>query len=86
MVLLTVGDVRTAQAAGARFARTLAGARSEDFALALAEQEELIRHAIMAAGYTAEQEGLAAGHFAAAARDEWQRIADASGGFLWGTA
>ncbi len=85
-VHLTVDDARTAQTAGASFARTLAGARSVDFALALAEQEELIRRAIMAAGYTAEQEELAVGHFGVAAREEWQRIANASGGLLSGTA
>ena len=79
MVHLTVGDARTAQRAGAKFARTLAGAHSADFALALAEQQDLIRRAIMAAGYTAEQEELAVGRFGVAARDEWQRIADANG-------
>ena len=50
-IWLTADDDRTTQLAGCRFARTLAGARSADFALALAEQEELIRHAIMAAGW-----------------------------------
>ncbi len=37
MVHLTVDDARTAQAAGARFARTLAGADPAGYALALAE-------------------------------------------------
>ncbi len=38
MVHLTVDDARTAQLAGARFARTLAGADPEDFAAALWDQ------------------------------------------------
>lgn len=48
-------------------------------ALALAEQEELTQRAITDAGCSAEQAELAAGHFEAAARDEWQRLADAGG-------
>jgi hypothetical protein len=86
MVHLTVDDARTAQVAGATFARTLAGAHPEDFALALAEQEELIERAITEAGYTAQQARLAAGHFTAAAREEGQRITDAGGSSTWGTA
>jgi myosin-crossreactive antigen len=77
MVHLTVDDARTAQAAGIKFARTLAGAYSQDFALALAEQAELIERAITDAGHATDQAGLAAGHFEMAAWDEWQRIADA---------
>jgi len=78
-VHLTVDDARTAQAAGARFARTLAGAATDAFMLALAEQEHLIQRAITDAGHTAEQAELAAGHFTVAARDEWERITGASG-------
>ena len=78
-VHLAVDDAKTAQAAGATFAHMLAGAATDAFMLVLAEQEELIRRAIMAAGYTAEQEELAVGYFGAAARKEWQRIADAGG-------
>ncbi len=85
-VLLTVDDARTAERAGCKFARTLAGADPADYVLALAEQEHLVERAIMDAGYSVEQARLAAGHFGTAARDEWQRIADPSGGVLRGTA
>ena len=85
-VHLAVDDARTAQLAGCTFARALAGADPADYALALAEQEHLVERAITDAGYSTEQARLAAEHFAAAARDEWQRIADASGGFSWGAA
>ena len=78
-VHLAVDDARTVQVAGMTFARTLAGAHPADFALALAEQVELIRRAIMAAGYTAEQEEQATGHFEVAAWDEWERIVRAGG-------
>ena len=76
----------SAQAAGARFARTLAGTDPQDFALALAEQEHLIQRAITDAGYTVEQAGLAAREFAASAAVEWQRIEDARGREAWGRA
>ncbi len=76
---LAVDDARTAQDAGAKFARALAGAHPADFALALAEQDELIRRAIVDAGFSAEQARLAAAHFEAAAWDEWERIADTAG-------
>lgn len=83
---LTVDDARTAQVAGAKFARTLAGARSDDFALALAEQEHLIQRAITDAGFTILQADLAAREFAASAAVEWQRIVGAGGSKAWGTA
>ena len=38
MVRLAVGDARTAQEAGAKFARDLAGGHGDDFTLALMEQ------------------------------------------------
>ncbi len=85
-VRLAADDARNAQAAGIKFARSLVGAYSGDFALALAEQEELIHRAIMEAGYNAEQAQLAAGYFEAAAQDEWQRIATAGGSEAWGQA
>ncbi len=72
---LAVDDAKTAQDAGARFARALAGAASAAFMVALAEQEDLIRRTIMDAGFSAEQAQLAAGHFEVAALDEWERIA-----------
>ncbi len=85
-VRLAADDARTAQAAGVKFARSLVGAYSADFALALAEQEELIQRAIMEAGCNAEQARLAAGYFEAAAQDEWQRIAASGGSEAWGEA
>jgi hypothetical protein len=84
-VRLTVDDARMAQTAGVTFARTLSGAHSADFALALAEQELLVERAIVEAGYNAEQARLAAEHFATAARDEWQ-VEVASGSYLRGAA
>ena len=77
MVRLAVDDARTAQDAGAKFARDLAGAASADFMLALGEQGDLVRRGIMDAGYTDAQAQLAAGHFEVAARAEWRRLADA---------
>ncbi len=79
LVRLAVDDARTAQDAGARFARALAGASSAAFMVALAEQEDLIRRTITDARHSAEQARLAAEHFEVAARDEWTRVADASG-------
>ena len=73
-VRFTIGDARTAQAAGVTFARRLAGAHSADFALALDEQWHLVERAIVEAGHSVEQAELAAGHFGAAARDEWARL------------
>ena len=58
-VCLRVDDARTAQAAGARFTRTLADADSEDIAAALWEQEHLVERAIIDAGYSSEQAKLA---------------------------
>ena len=79
MVHLTVDDARTAQEAGARFARDLVGAMPRDFLLALGEQRGLIRRAITDAGFTRGQARLAAGHFEVAAREEWARVGAASG-------
>lgn len=80
MVHLTVDDAHTAQAAGIKFARTLAGACSQDFALALAEQAGLIERAIVDAGFSSEQAEIVAEYFEVAARDEWRRIEGASSG------
>ncbi len=85
-VSLAADDARNAQAAGIKFARSLVSVYSADFALALAEQEELIRRAILEAGHNAEQAQLAAAHFEAAAQDEWQRIAASGGSEAWGQA
>ena len=84
LVHLTVDDAGTARDAGASFARALAGAASADFAAALAEQGELVRHAILDAGFTAGQARLAAERFEAAARAEWAGIA--GGGAACGRA
>ena len=84
-VRLTMDDARTAQTAGVTFARALSGAHSADFALALAEQEHLVERAIVEAGHSVEQAQLAAGRFAAAAREEWQ-IEVVSGSYLRETA
>lgn len=85
-VHLTPGDAWTTQSAGTTYARTLAGAASEDFALALAEQEGLIRRAIAEAGHTAEQTQLTAERFEIAAAAEWQRIIGAGAGGPGGQA
>ena len=74
---MTYRYARPAPLAGCKFARTLAGTDPVNYALALAEQEELIRRAITAAGYSTAQAQLAAAHFEEAAWDEWQRIVDA---------
>lgn len=86
MVRLAADDAKTSQEAGASFARDLAGAASADFMLALGEQSNLVRRAILDAGFNAEQAQLAAGHFEVAAREEWARIAGAATADAWGTA
>src|SRR3954454_2726861 len=72
MVRLAPSDARTARAAGVEFARNLAGSPSAWFALALDEQEELIRSAVQRAGYPSRTACLAAGAFHAGAHSEWQ--------------
>jgi hypothetical protein len=67
VVRLAVDDARTAQEAGAKFARALAGALWPDFVLAVAEQEYLIRRAIAEAGFADGQARLAAERFEVAA-------------------
>ncbi len=84
-VHLTVDDARTVRAAGIKFARTFSGAYSEDFALALIEQERMIQRAVTKAGYTVRQSEFVAREFTAAATAEWQRVMDA-GNTMWGTA
>lgn len=78
LVRLATDDSRTAQDAGARFARTLADLGSADFMTALAEQQDAIQRAIVEAGFSAEQAWLATEHFGDAALDERTRVADAS--------
>ena len=86
MMHLVVDDARTAQQAGTEFARALAGAGGTDFMLALSEQGDVVRRAIVDAGFSTEQAQLAAEHFEAAARAEWTRIASAATTDAWGTA
>ena len=70
-VRLDAADARAVREAGARFASDLAGAAWAGFMLALAEQGERLRRAVLDAGHTPEQARLAAAEFEAAARDEW---------------
>ena len=86
LVRLAVDDAGTARDAGTSFARALAGAASADFGAALTEQRELVRDAILGAGFTAGQARLAAERFEAAAQAEWARIADAGGARVGGRA
>ena len=86
MVRLAVDEAATAQTAGVRFARDLAGARAADFMLALAEQADLIRRAIMDAGFSTEQAQNAAEVFELAALVEWARLVRAMTGDVSGTA
>lgn len=64
--------------AGTRFASDLAGTARPGFLLALAEQGERLRRAVLEAGHGAEQAHLAAAHFETAARVEWAWL-DAAG-------
>ena len=75
-VRLTAAEARIAELGGVHFARALAGTDERTFALALAEQVGVIERAIGDAGFDAEQAALAAGHFAAAAREaRWEHVA-----------
>ena len=86
MVHLAVGDAATAQAAGVRFARDLAGARTADFMLAVAEQADIIRRGIIDAGFSAGQALNAAEVFELAALVEQARIVVAMASDTSGTA
>ena len=70
-VHLDTGDARMVREAGARFASDLAGAAWVAFMMALDEQGERLRRAVLAAGHTPERAKLAAAHFEAVAREEW---------------
>jgi hypothetical protein len=78
MVYLAPEDVRTSEAVGVSFARTLAGAPSAWFAAALGEQEAIIESAVRKAGYSKRRARLAASAFEAGARFEFTRIANAA--------
>src|SRR5689334_25157146 len=86
MVFLAPDDARTARAAGVEFARSLAGAPSAWFALALGEQELIIREGIERAGYPAREAEQAASAFDSGAKAEWQRIAGTALAEVCGTA
>jgi hypothetical protein len=85
-VWLVPGDKGTACVAGRDFARTLAGAPSELFALALAEQSYIVQTSIRRFGLSKRQARLAADAFDAAARSEWHRISRAMQPGMHGTA
>ena len=74
-VCLAPDDVKSAQLAGIRFARALAGAPTTAFMLALGEQEQLVRTALEDAGFAERIACGAAEAFKAGAMLEWQRIA-----------
>ena len=86
MVDPMMDDAETTLAAGVEFARTLAGAQSQDLDQALAEQQHLIQRTIIDAGYAILQAGLVAREFTTSAAAEWQRIASAGGSNDWGRA
>jgi hypothetical protein len=86
-VWLVPGDTATARVAGRDFARTLAGAPSELFAFALAEQSFIVQTSIRRFGLSKRQARLAADAFDASGaervaqdrqqgstRDFWHRI------------
>lgn len=74
-VRLVPNDVKSAQLAGVRFTRALAGAPTVAFMLALGEQEQLVRAALEDAGFAGRIVSIAAEAFEAGAMLEWRRIA-----------
>ena len=74
-VWLTLDDVETAQVAGVRFARALAGAPDTAFMIALGEQQDLVRAAVLEAGVSAKSAALTARAFENGAKLEWDRMA-----------
>lgn len=76
-VRLLPDDVESAQVAGVRFAKSLAGAPSPAFMMALGEQEALVRRAVLQAGFGARNARLTARAFEEGAKLEWRRIAPA---------
>src|SRR5689334_24125395 len=84
MVFLAPDDARTARAAGVEFARSLAGAPSAWFMLALGEQELILREVIEQSGYPAPKAEQAASAFDSGARAEWQRTVGAAGAEVCG--
>ena len=74
-VRLVPENVDTAQMAGVQFARALAGAPTAAFMLALGEQEQLVRRAVVDAGVGKRVARSTAAAFEIGARVEWARIA-----------
>ena len=74
-VWLAPDDVETAQMAGVRFARALAGAPDTAFMIALSKQQELVRVAILEAGVTTKGAALIARAFETGVKLEWSRLA-----------
>ena len=77
-VRLAPNEVESAQLAGVRFARALAGAPTAAFMLALSEQEQLVRAALQDTGFAGRMAGIAAEAFEAGAMLERRRIAPAA--------
>ncbi len=73
-VWLTVDDVETARVAGVRFARALADAPDTVFMIALDEQQDLVRVALLEASASAKSAVLTARAFETGARLEWDRM------------
>ena len=76
-VYLTPDDVESAQVAGVKFARALAGAPSAAFIIALGEQEQIVRPVIAEAGFSGDVARMAADSFEVGAKLEWRRITSA---------
>ena len=74
-VWLTPDDVETAHVAGVRFARALAGAPDTAFMIALGEQQDLVRAAVLEAGVSTKSAALTARAFETGAIREWHRMA-----------
>ena len=74
-VWLTPDDVETAQVAGVRFARALAGAPDTAFMVALGEQQDLVRVTVLEAGVSAKSAARTARAFETGAKLEWDRMA-----------
>ncbi len=73
-IRLTPDDAESAQVAGVKFARTLAGAPGAAFMIALGEQEQIVLQVITEAGFSRDVARLAAESFEVGAKLEWRRI------------
>lgn len=84
--VLEPADIATAQDAGARFARQMAGATKREFHLNLADQLQVIRSEVADVGFSRTDAEMAVSYFRTGAELEWQRIASRAGGQPWGNA